>query len=231
MLSQTVRKWWGPLDGVQNYVADSIPQGARVLEIGPGIAPFRRATHLFDREFYWDVLPEGILRENIYTGDAEGSLPFPDKYFDFVYCRHVVEDLNNPFTLLKEMSRIGKAGYVETPSVMVEMCRGVDGKGAPWRGYHHDNWFVGNSSGKLIFVRKFPTVEYLLDFDEDKYESVISNYQLYWNTYFMWDGRIDFEYINLNPTSVEYLNSITDLATNGLRSANDFNHRLSAVHA
>ena len=118
MLSQTVRKWWGPLDGVQNYVADSIPQGARVLEIGPGIAPFRRATHLFDREFYWDVLPEGILRENIYTGDAEGSLPFPDKYFDFVYCRHVVEDLNNPFTLLKEMSRIGKAGYVETPSVM-----------------------------------------------------------------------------------------------------------------
>jgi hypothetical protein len=54
------------------------------------------------------------------------KLPFADKEFDFVYSRHVLEDSWNPFALCEEMSRVGKSGYIETPSPIVELGRGVD---------------------------------------------------------------------------------------------------------
>jgi ubiquinone/menaquinone biosynthesis C-methylase UbiE len=48
-------------------------------------------------------------------------LPYEDKEFDFVYCRHVLEDLIYPFRVIKEMQRVAKAGYIETPSPMAEL--------------------------------------------------------------------------------------------------------------
>ncbi len=41
--------------------------------------------------------------------------PFPDKYFDFLICSHVLEHLNDPVQTCREFSRIAKQGYIEVP--------------------------------------------------------------------------------------------------------------------
>lgn len=39
-----------------------------------------------------------------------GKMPFPDNYFDYVYCSHVIEDFIEPMVLIKEFIRICKVG-------------------------------------------------------------------------------------------------------------------------
>ena len=53
-------------------------------------------------------------------------LPFKDLEVDFIYCRHVIEDIENPGYALKEMFRVSKEVYIETPSPMVESSRYID---------------------------------------------------------------------------------------------------------
>ena len=47
--------------------------------------------------------------------------PFPDKTFDFVVCSHLLEDVRDPITVCRELCRVGKAGYIETPSRIREI--------------------------------------------------------------------------------------------------------------
>ena len=47
-------------------------------------------------------------------------LPFKDKAFDFVHCCHVLEHSEDPKKAYSELQRVGKSGYVETPSLLQE---------------------------------------------------------------------------------------------------------------
>src|SRR5437660_717275 len=120
-LTQSSSKYWAPNQRVLDYLTNEvIPKDAKVLDIGPGHAPFKRANVSVD---FVDVT--GV--DNLVKCDlANEPLPFADKEFDFVYARHILEDMYNPFPLIKEMSRVGKAGYIETPSPIAELGRGVD---------------------------------------------------------------------------------------------------------
>jgi SAM-dependent methyltransferase len=52
---------------------------------------------------------------------ADGArLPFRDKQFDFVVCSHVLEHVSDPKHFLDEISRVGRAGYIETPNAAFE---------------------------------------------------------------------------------------------------------------
>ena len=68
--------------------------------------------------------------------------PFPDRYFDFCMCSHVLEDIRDPIWVLSELSRVSKAGYLETPRPAAELLAGQRG----WRpgsiGGAHHRWFV-----------------------------------------------------------------------------------------
>jgi ubiquinone/menaquinone biosynthesis C-methylase UbiE len=44
-------------------------------------------------------------------------LPFADKSFDYVYCSHVLEHADDPLAVCRELVRIGKRGYIETPTL------------------------------------------------------------------------------------------------------------------
>src|ERR1700733_6220826 len=88
-------------------------------------------------------------------------LPFGDKAFDFAYCRHVLEDLYNPFLLCTEMARVAMAGYIQTPSPLAEVCRGVDGNSPSWRGYQHHRFLIWDRNGILCFLSKYPIIEYV----------------------------------------------------------------------
>lgn len=186
-LTEFDTKHWAPNPQVVDHVASLIPEGARVLEIGPGHAPFRRATHFVDYVQRGD-LP--IIKCDV----ANDWLPFADKSFDFIYCRHVLEDMFNPFPLIKEMSRVGKAGYIETPSPIAELCRGVDGGCPPYRGYHHHRFVVWVRDGQLRLVSKYPLVEYLSQDDEILVRDLRAS-PYYWNTSYLWCNVINVKHL------------------------------------
>jgi len=99
----------------------SVPRGQKVLDIGGGDGPFPRA----------DVICEKFVSDNsertnpifaeqpLVVGDIE-NLPFADKSFDFVYCSHILEHVQNPESAVNEIVRIGKRGYIEVPSEYLE---------------------------------------------------------------------------------------------------------------
>lgn len=93
----------------------------KVLDIGSGHLPFPLATHLADISLangnigragapfkYQDGKP-------VFECSVENT-PFRDKEFDFVYCSHVLEHSPNPAKACKELMRIAKRGYIETPT-------------------------------------------------------------------------------------------------------------------
>lgn len=103
----------------QRYIDFNIPAGARVLDIGSGGDPFPYATTLVDRypgptqHRHAPFVRDG--REFVEADVCD--LPFADKSFDFVYCAHVLEHVPDPLAACREMIRVGKRGYVETPTL------------------------------------------------------------------------------------------------------------------
>ncbi len=183
-LTQNSTKFWHPDQKMIDWLTEKkIPADAKVLEIGPGTVPFKRANAYVDFVDIPDL-------ENFTKADGTGKLPYGDKEFDFIYCRHVLEDSWNPFTLCEEMSRVGKAGYIETPSPIAELCRGIDGSSPPFRGYHHHRWIVWTANKELRFVTKYPLIEYLR-FKEDEIDEWLKQ-QRYWNTHYLWEDRVNY---------------------------------------
>lgn len=189
-LSQSDPHYWHPASDVIDYLNASIPKGARVLEIGPGTVPFARADVFVDFVDV-DTVPAGKL---IKCDVANEPLPFADKSFDFVVCRHMLEDMFNPFPICAEMSRVAKAGYVETPSPLAELCRGVDGGAPSYRGYHHHRFVVWDDGERLNFVSKYPLIEHLT-LQEDKLASALRSGPRYWNTYYLWSDEMRVKHV------------------------------------
>jgi SAM-dependent methyltransferase len=71
--------------------------------------------------------------------------PFADKEFDFVYCSHVLEHVQNPETACSELMRIGKRGYIECPT------RGKDTFFHTAKASNHA-WAVECLNGALVFT-------------------------------------------------------------------------------
>lgn len=100
----------------------------------------------------WD----GDVKLDLSTDD----LPYADDSVDYVFCRHTIEDLADPTHLLSEIQRVAKAGYLETPSVLTEVSRGVDAAGCHC-GYSHHRWMCYSENGSFTCLAKYPCVEYL----------------------------------------------------------------------
>ena len=98
-----------------------VPRSALVLEVGSGGSPYFRANVLIDaytetRERHWAPFVKD--RPSV-LGKGE-SLPFRDKSFDFVIASHVLEHSTDPEIFLRELQRVAKAGYIETPDAFME---------------------------------------------------------------------------------------------------------------
>lgn len=183
-LTQADQHYWQPVGQVYRWLTNALAPGLRVLEIGPGTAPFRRA------DVYVDFVP--IKGLNVVQCDiATEKLPFKDKSFDFVVCRHTLEDMYNPFPVCAEMSRVAHAGYVETPSPIAELCRGVDGGSPPYCGYHHHRFMCWEQDNELRLISKYPLVEYLeIEGLPERLKS-----QRYWNTYHIWVDELRVKHV------------------------------------
>lgn len=106
-------------DYQKDFVGFGIKEGEKVLDIGSGADPFPLATVLADA--YVSNTPHRagkLVVDNrpFYQCDVE-SMPFQDKEFDFVYCCHMLEHVDNPIRACAELMRVGIRGYIETPTL------------------------------------------------------------------------------------------------------------------
>jgi hypothetical protein len=135
----------------------------RVLDVGGWARPFSRADWVIDllpfetRGMYgWDGDPESerFSAETWVQRDVCDRVPWPfdDGQFDFAVCSHTLEDVRDPLWVCSELTRVARAGYIETPSRLEEQTYGVHG---PWVGWSHHRWLVEEDRrGGLVFALK-----------------------------------------------------------------------------
>ncbi len=146
-----------------------LEESDQVLDVGGWACPFNRAQWVLDSEpfetrgFYRTFggpPSQGGEREHFSERtwirrdicDRE-PWPFADKQFDFVICSHVLEDVRDPIGVCSELIRVGRRGYVETPSRLLETCRGLEGPRTV--GLSHHRWFVDYGATSLTFLMKY----------------------------------------------------------------------------
>lgn len=172
------------------------------LEIGPGIIPFKLAT---------DFIGSNETIKNYIDVDIDkDQFPYEDKLFNFIYCRHVLEDIQNPDFALKEFFRVSKGGgYIETPSPLIEITKGVDANKFTnsYCGYIHHRYIVWSSIEKneIYFLPKYSCIlDHMLDISDNVKNhlyNLINNYPVYWNNYFIYNS-------NNNPNVIMYKNGV-----------------------
>jgi len=143
----------------------------RVLDVGGGRHPLNTATHVIDLSPYDARNDYGALTPGIKPRFGQdtwkvhdvcvGPWDYPDKYFDFSFCSHLLEDVRDPLAVCRELVRVSKAGYIEVPSREREIfakARFFSLKSAlgrmPEVGFHHHRWFVEIEGTHIRFLVK-----------------------------------------------------------------------------
>jgi len=115
------------------------------LDVGCG----RRPKEGYD--VYTDVYEPPWVKENPEMGKkfvltpAEDLSQFKDKEFDFVWCNHVIEHVQDPNKACAELMRVGKAGMIRFPTIQAEILVG--------RRDHNWMVFIVNDH-RLLFIKK-----------------------------------------------------------------------------
>ena len=182
-----------------------------VLEVGSGHNPNWRSDVLCDRTME-------PTTERGWGGDfplrrdwrplviADGArLPFRDKSFDYVICSHILEHVEDPGAFLREMERVGKGGYIETPSEVKEAL-------AASRPYHR--WLIKEERGALIIrpmldenrSRFGDLFDYLYQ-HVPEYKAFADRVRELFSVRFEWEGSIRWE---MRTPSVSFSMDLTD---------------------
>jgi hypothetical protein len=232
-----MKYYYLPILDVTNYISNYCIQHnfKKILEIGPGINCFPLTTHFVDYKIYDETMKEKTTIVDV----SKDKLPFQDEEFDFVYCRHVIEDMYNPFLLLDEMKRVATAGYIETPNPLIEMSYGIDfyGSCACYRGYIHHRYLCCNDNGTLKLLTKYPIIEHIETTLDNRLDLLQNEYN--WNTYYLWDRKngndlnyryyqmdLDYEIIEIknkmDKKKTKYIDELFNFVNIGLINANNF---------
>ena len=119
----------------------------KVLEIGPGHDPMFRSDVIADKFPHDDTHRCGKVliypHQQFIEADGE-QLPFEKDAFDYVICNQVLEHADNPARFIEEMVRVGKRGYVETPSMLGELMFPKESH----------RWVILLIEDKLVFYEK-----------------------------------------------------------------------------
>ena len=212
-----IHKFWAPIKDITESVETFCLKNnyKNILEIGPGYVPFSLAT----KSVGFNEKISDFVELDIDTN----LLPYENNEIDFVYSRHVLEDIQNPDFALSEIFRVSKSGYIETPSPLIEITKGVDGDsyGYKYGGYIHHRYVVWSSIEKneIYFLPKYGNIiDYFLEIDQvnlDKMTNIINNKPIYWNNYFIYDVK------NI-PKIIMYKNGI-NFNTKGGTMIEDYN--------
>jgi len=170
-----------------------IGKEALVLEIGSGGNPYPRANVLLDA--YEETVERWyapLVKDRPFVLGIAEKLPFKNKSFDFIIASHVLEHSTDPAAFLREISRVGKAGYIEVPDAFFERI-------IPYT-FHRLEILEENS--QLIIKKKVswcPDAE-LADLYKRKVKNLnlISKYPFEFHTRFYWIDKINYKILNSN---------------------------------
>lgn len=138
----------------------------KVLDVGGAMKPLVYATYVLDhlpyeRRSQHNTIPENWNGDVRYTKDSwierdicKTPWPFRDKTFDIVWCTQTVEDVRDPISVIQEISRVGRQGFLSTVHRSFESMLGDD----DYAGYIHHRWLVEpvQYTDELKFLFKYP---------------------------------------------------------------------------
>jgi hypothetical protein len=181
--------YWEPNPIILNYLERLCIEKnyKQIIELGPGQTPFKLANTYIDIHKWSDTI-ETICMDidtDTYTSN-----------YDFSYARHIFEDIQNPDFAFHQLTSHCKTGYIETPSPIIELCKGVEklpnGDSTKYRGYVHHRYFVWTDihTNTLHFLPKLPIVEHFV-FSEafEKQLNEDRNNPILWNNYYLWNDQ------------------------------------------
>ena len=115
-----------------------------VLEIGSGSRPFLRSDVLLDISIKpFKRTGKLVMDRPLVIANAQ-YLPFKDKSFDFIIAAHILEHIEKPDKFINGIERVGKGGYMKTPSPIGETLIG--------HGFYL--WYVYIKEETLIIAKK-----------------------------------------------------------------------------
>lgn len=105
-------------------IADLVPEGARVLDVGCGegdlLAALVKGKHIhgrgveIDAHQVYTAIGKGL---SVVQGDVEEDLAhYPDKAFDYVVSSSTLQAMQDPKGMLEHMVRIGRHAIVSVPN-------------------------------------------------------------------------------------------------------------------
>ncbi len=198
-----------------------IQPGNFVLEIGSGDNPNPRSHILVDKFFepspHRKNTPMKIDDRPVLVADVE-RLPFKDGAFDYVICSHLVEHIPDVGQAFRELMRVARAGYIETPSVYAERIVGK-----------HDIhlWYVYSDGKQLFLNRKTPqnaspyTIPEVFDY---LFSDVFWAFPRLFIVRFEWSGTIDYKIISDNDMEEKY-RQYTNFIGSEVRGLKEFDRR------
>lgn len=193
-------------DYQKEYVNFGIKKSDKVLDLGSGNHPFPLATHRIDLFVENNFHRGGVkfVRDSrpIYVANIE-SLPFRDKEFDFIYCSHVLEHVDDPRKACKEIMRVGNRGYIETPTRLSDMIYNFS--------YLH-RWNINVVGKSLIFIeysereRKGTGTSYFFEqqmnpYDNDVKNLIYKNRDIFCNM-LLWEDSFEFYLFDKNGNQI-----------------------------
>jgi hypothetical protein len=133
-----------------------------VLDVGSGAHPNPRADVLCERDLTDDRHRGGVavrVDRPLVRGDAL-QLPIRDQSIDFVIASHIAEHVDDPVSFCRELQRVAKAGYIETPSPLFEWLFDIE--------YH--SWKVSARGQTITFTPKSPRPDWVVAVTEPIYK-------------------------------------------------------------
>jgi SAM-dependent methyltransferase len=129
-----------------------IGSSERVLDVGGGHNPHPRANVVVDKykdtNYHRNDDIKVLNQQQFIVADGE-RLPFADREFGYVFCCHVLEHVEDPVKFLSEIFRVGKRGYIETPSLIGEYLAPKESH--KWIIHEHNNCLYLVEKKKLGF--------------------------------------------------------------------------------
>lgn len=174
-----------------------VDKNALVLEVGSGASPYFRANVLCDA---YEVTQERFYAPLVHDRPTilafAERLPFKDDSFDFVIASHVLEHSAEPENFIREIQRVGRAGYIEVPDAFMERLTHY--------GFHKLE--ITEMDGVLIIRKKTNYIqdEEVVGLFHNKARPIfpdwVSRYPFHFHVRYYWDRRSGgIKYKILNP--------------------------------
>ena len=204
IISKNICKMNSFHNNVFSYIENNIKkENKRILDIGGAnnLWASKYVTHLAD--YFLDKndfdKANKIKNLNIFNMNVQRTEDWSDIFkdvekngkYDFIICTHMLEDLDYPEMVCKNINLIGNAGFISVPSKyseyeIFENYFFLSG----YRGYHHHRWIHQIKDNIFVGYPKMNTWDRI---NNDTWNSIPD--KIHTEINFIWENNFDFSYI------------------------------------